>query len=160
MLRSLLERLVLSGQDAPVEPATEEDIRSEVMKHLEEILNSRRPMLTDSLGNTLELPARLDASLLTYGLPDYHVGIPDLSTLRARIEATVKETIGHFEPRLSKIFVEVVQDPETGPEPSSRFAREICIRVRADLRLDPRPSQSFHVRTYLNLTTRAFEVRD
>ena len=160
MLRSLLERLVLSGQDAPVKPATEDDLRKEVMRHLEDILNSRRPVLTDSLGNVLDLPPPLDASLLTYGLPDYHVGIPDLSTLRDRIEATVRAAIDHFEPRLSNVHVTVVQDPETGTEPSSRFAREICIRVQAKLRLDPRKPQPFQVRTYLNLATRAFEVRD
>lgn len=120
---SLLDRLAEGDDSRP----TLARIRQSVRRDLECLLNARRSWLP------LEASAReLKTSVLGYGLPDFTV--MDLSTEDGRqwLCDEVRETINRFEPRLTRVRVEL-RDGDTPID------RQLRLRIDAVLLVDPVP---------------------
>lgn len=120
---SLLDRLAEGDDSRP----TLARIRQSVRRDLECLLNARRSWLP------LEASGKeLKTSVLGYGLPDFTV--MDLSTDEGRqwLCEEVRETINRFEPRLTRVRVEL-RDGDTPID------RQLRLRIDAVLLVDPVP---------------------
>ena len=100
MSRMLLERLrwpppggTTSLRPDPEDPA---ELRESIRRNLERILNSRQGQ---------------SRACADYGLPDVVELVSQLPDGRWEIEQKIRETIGAFEPRLTKISVEYRENP-------------------------------------------------
>jgi len=141
VLLSVLERIARASGGVTPPPATTDDLRGEVVRHLEWVFNSRRgTRVWESVPNQ---------SILAYGLPDFRAAGVDELEIRTRIEATLKEAVESFEPRLF--------DTEVTVESSVDKDFRMRIHVKAMLRVEPDP-QPFLVETRLDLATRGFVV--
>ncbi len=126
--QSLLDRLTdrepLQKKDPYVSPWEEERIlRAAIRRDLAALLNCRRAG---------ELPvefASAQASLLTFGIPDYtafNLGNPDD---REKLRASIERAVRLFEPRLTRVSVAL--ENETTGVPSVRFHIDALLRAAA-----------------------------
>jgi type VI secretion system protein ImpF len=123
-----------------------EQIKQEVRRDLEWLLNSRRL--------NFEIPPEMQAlerSIIRYGLPD--LGSLDLANPREReqFRAVLAAVIRDFEPRLDQIEVQLRDAAPQGGRPQVHY------RIEAVLKLDPTPlAVAFD--TVLELGTKSFRV--
>jgi type VI secretion system protein ImpF len=128
----LLDRLIdeepARGGDQSVS-ATEtlERLRRSVHRDLEGLLNARRPWRSVPDG----LP-ELRLSPLGYGIPDFTAGAFNDRRQREALRSEIEEAILHFEPRLSQIQVQLIDDGDL-------LRTTLRLRIDALLRVDPAP---------------------
>lgn len=139
VLLSVLDRIARASGGVTPPPATLTDLRSEVIRHLEWVLNSRR--------SNRPLPEPLDRSAMAFGLPEFKVHAVDEVRVRDRIADTLAEAVRRFEPRLNDIAVRV--DPVLGKD------LRLKVTFSAILRVEPVP-EPFQVETLLDISTRDF----
>jgi type VI secretion system protein ImpF len=120
---SLLDRLAEGDDSRP----TLARIRQSVRRDLECLLNARRSWIPlDGAGKELK------TSVLGYGLPDFTV--MDLSSDEGRqwLCGEVRDTINRFEPRLTRVQVNLRDD-------DAPLDRQLRLRIDAVLLVDPVP---------------------
>ena len=124
-----------------------ERLRSAVRRDLEALLNARRRRRP-----LPKLLTELPTSLVNYGIPDPVSGTYAIAELRAALANEVEATIRRFEPRLSNVSVELVEETDG-------FGHMLRMKVDAVLRADPVPEQvSFE--TLLEPVSRDVTVRE
>jgi type VI secretion system protein ImpF len=145
--QSVLDRLI-DDPDHP-EPRTWDQsvsaFKASVMRDLEWLLNTRRvfPQAAEAL------------DLVRSSI--YHFGIPDLSSrsaqsmeARTQMQREVYEAIATFEPRMSKVRVNLV--PQPAAERSVRF------QIEGEMRTDPTP-QAVVFETILDMASKSIAVK-
>ena len=148
----LLDRLIDAepgAADPTVPTAAEalERLRSAVRRDLEALLNARRRRRP-----LPKLLTELPTSLINYGIPDPVSGTYAIPDLRVALANEVEATIRRFEPRLSSVSVELVDDTDG-------LGGMLRMKVDAMLRADPVPEQvSFE--TLLEPVSRDVTVRE
>jgi type VI secretion system protein ImpF len=147
---SVLTRLVDdapgdSEDRAPERLGGVRQLKQAVRRDLEALLNTRREALADLSPGF----AALDASLLTYGLPDFTA--LDLASQqdRALVLRTLEQAIAAFEPRLDRVRIKL--DEERG-------SRGLQFRIEAVLRVEPTP-EPVRFDAELQLSTQQYNVR-
>jgi type VI secretion system protein ImpF len=145
----LLDRLLDSGAEASTLSAADalERLRAAVRRDLEALLNARRRRRP-----LPRLLSELPSSIIGYGVPDPVSGTYSVPDLRATLAREVEATIQRYEPRLTRVSVELTNsnDPLGGT---------LRMKVGAVLRADPVPEQvSFE--TLLEPITRDITVRE
>jgi len=150
LLPSLLDRLTApTGVGLPIDPKADrprqiDQLRSQVKRDLEYLLNSRRALP--------DFPAerdRLNHSLLTFGLPDFSdKGL--VALLSGELKHAVAQAIERFEPRLSDVEIEI--DHEW------RGSQVLRFHISARLNVEPeREPVTFE--TIMALDTLKFQVQ-
>ncbi len=150
LLPSLLDRLTAPSGDSPAgdaetdRPRQINQLRSQVMRDLEHLLNSRR-----ALPDFPPEREHLNRSLLTYGIPDFsEKGLVEL--LSDDLKRAVAQAIERFEPRLTEVQIEI--DEELQGNHVLRF------HISALLNIEPeREPVTFD--TLMAIDTRKFEVQ-
>ncbi|MBY0397913.1 MAG: type VI secretion system baseplate subunit TssE [Thermoleophilia bacterium] len=140
---SVLDRIARAA-GPPAEaaaPASIDDLRRDVIRNLEWVLNRRR--------GRAPLPDLLEDSLLGYGLPEFDIKSLDESSVRDRIADTIAAAIRRFEPRLTGVSVEI--------EPSIGKDLRLRARLSAALRAEP-DDLPFAVQALLDINTREVVV--
>jgi type VI secretion system protein ImpF len=145
--QSVLDRLI-DDPDHP-EPRTWDQsvsaFKASVMRDLEWLLNTRRvfPQAAEAL------------DLVRSSI--YHFGIPDLSSrsaqsmeARTQMQREVYEAIATFEPRMSKVRVNLV--PQPAAERSVRF------QIEGEMRTDPTP-QAVVFETTLDMASKTIALK-
>jgi type VI secretion system protein ImpF len=145
--QSVLDRLI-DDPDHP-EPRTWDQsvsaFKASVMRDLEWLLNTRRvfPQASEAL------------DLVRSSI--YHFGIPDLSSrsaqsmeARTQMQREVYEAIATFEPRMSKVRVNLV--PQPAAERSVRF------QIEGEMRTDPTP-QAVVFETTLDMASKTIALK-
>ena len=129
---SFIDKLIDESPENDREPLnyfTWRDMKNSVRRDLENLLNAKVKWLTwpESL-------IELDKSILSYGLPDYS-SMP-LGSLdgKARLCATVRETILKFEPRFIDVSVSIIEDDRL-------LERTLKLRIQALLSTRPEPEE-------------------
>lgn len=134
---SVLQRLLGVGTRKAATLAIEtelgiEELKAEVMRDLEVLLNTRSHVPDD----LREFPLASN-SILTFGLPDFSsrsaASTNDISEIRRRIAAAVQQ----FEPRLDPATVEVESLKDETPEGDKGQKFTVCFRIRATLDVKP-----------------------
>lgn len=133
--QSVLDRLIdtepgLAADPPPTLAASVRQLKANLRRDLEWLLNTRRPPLA--------IPEDFEEtrhSLLTYGLPDITSMSRDSMATRNALLREVEEAIAHFEPRLAEVRVQLVETE--GPN----AVRELRFVVEALLKMDPNPEQ-------------------
>jgi len=118
-----------------------------VRRDLEELLNTR-------LG-TIHFPPEypeLQASPLTFGLPDFGSVKTASPQSRQAIGNSIEQIIERYEPRLVDVRVLLVSDPRGADQLAVRF------QIEAKMRIAPFPDVSFE--TIMELTTGSASVRE
>jgi len=149
LLPSLLDRLTApSGEGLSIDPESDrprqiDQLRNQIMRDLEYLLNSRR-----ALPDFPPDRDHLNRSLLTFGLPDFSdKGL--VALLSDDLKHAVAQAIDRFEPRLSEVKIEI--DDEWQGSHVLRF------HISALLNVEPeREPVTFD--TLMALDTRKFEV--
>ncbi|GMQ45997.1 type VI secretion system baseplate subunit TssE [Vibrio sp. 10N] len=100
----LFDRLEQSHTDRS-EQSHRQRLRNAIRRDLEGLLNAKVSWLTWP-----EWYHQLDQSLLSFGLPDFSSMPLSSQDGRERLCATIEETIAKFEPRLTEVSVEAVDD--------------------------------------------------
>jgi type VI secretion system protein ImpF len=146
----LLDRLTApTGAGLPIDPEADrqrqiDQLRNQVMRDLEYLLNSRRALP--------EFPPErdhLNRSLLTFGLPDFSEQ-GSVALLSDDLKRAVAQAIHRFEPRLSEVEIEIDEDWQ-----GSHVLR---FHINALLNVEPeREPVAFD--TLMALDTRKFEVQ-
>src|SRR5205085_8541970 len=103
------------------------DLKQAVRRDLEDLLNTRRRNLVPP-----PVLPELAASLVAYGIPDFSGTGPTSSKDREAFCRAIEEVIRRNEPRLVRVGVELVSNPE----PVDRTLR---FRIDALMRADPAP---------------------
>jgi type VI secretion system protein ImpF len=132
LVPSVLDRLLDDAPEVSTEPARNRaqllrDLKQSVRRDLEDLLNTRRRNIAPPPGL-----AELADSLLTYGVPDFSGTGPTSAKDREAFCRMLEGVIRSSEPRLLRVGVEVVSNPE----PADRTLR---FRIDALLRADPAP---------------------
>ena len=124
---SLLDRLVDVSVLGPTSPQwyTPAEMIDAVRRDLESLLNTRRTSeeLCDGL-------VEVESSLITYGVPDASGLQVITNAQRNQVVRTIEETIVRFEPRLSRVRVELVG-------PTTRKDRVLRLKVTGRLNVEP-----------------------
>jgi type VI secretion system protein ImpF len=145
--QSVLDRLI----DDPRHPeprSWEESVaafKGAVMRDLEWLLNTRR----------VHPPAPEALDLVRASI--YHFGIPDLSSrsaesmeTRTALQREVYEAIATFEPRMSRVRVNLV------PQPAAE--RRVRFHIEGEMRTDPTP-QAVVFETTLDMASKAIAIK-
>jgi type VI secretion system protein ImpF len=129
---SLLDRLMDQRpeqvSDRPrTSSETVSDLRLAVRRDVEALLNARRPWrsVPDNYP-TLRL------SPLGYGISDFTAGAFNDPKQQEILREEIETAIRRFEPRLSHIQVQIVEDP-------APLKATLALRIHAHLRIDPVP---------------------
>jgi type VI secretion system protein ImpF len=131
-LPSVLDRLMdARPEESRDRPSTARDtvsgVRDAVRRDLEALLKARHPWCS--------VPDRypvLRLSPLGYGLADFTAGAFNDPRQREKLRAEIEAAIRRFEPRLSRIQVQLFDDP-------SPLKATLALRIDALLRMDPAP---------------------
>lgn len=149
----LLDRLMDADPDA-IESAVVstaeamQRLHAAVRRDLESLLNARR--------RRLPLPEglkELATSILSYGIPDPASGAFAVPELRAALAGELQLTIRRFEPRLSRVDVELLGDDDDLGQGVLR------LKVDAILHADPVP-EAVSFETLLEPVTRDVKVKE
>jgi type VI secretion system protein ImpF len=150
LLTSLLDRLTTpSGAALPVDPDSDrprqiDQLRTQVMRDLEYLFNSRR-----ALADFPPDRDHLNRSLLTFGLPDFsEKGLVEL--LSDDLKHAVTQAIRRFEPRLSQVEIDIDDEWRSG--------HVLRFHISALLNVEPE-HEPVTFDTLLALDTRKFEVQ-
>jgi type VI secretion system protein ImpF len=145
----LLDRLLDDDPASQVEadrPYDADALIASVARDLTDLFNTRR--------SPQELPLEApeaEKSVLTYGLPDLTSLNPQSSRDRTRLVQLLEEAARTFEPRLTRVRVEL-----TGED---ALSGQLRFRLDALLKLVPRPIEvTFD--TLLNSASRSFAVKE
>jgi type VI secretion system protein ImpF len=132
VLPSLLDRLIDDDPDrmltiSKTYGAILSDIKSSIRRDLESLLNTRlyRPKLPEKFGE-------LDVSIVNYGLPDFSVIQLGTHEGKEEFRIRVQTIIENFEPRFSRVVVELDQIGED-------YERTLYLKISAVLMVDPDP---------------------
>lgn len=124
---SLLDRLVDVSVSGPASPQwyTPDQMIDAVRRDLESLLNTRRTSqaLCDGL-------AEVEDSLITYGVPDASGLQVVTNAQRNSVARTIEEAIHRFEPRLSRVQVQIVG-------PATRKDRMLRLKIAGRLNVEP-----------------------
>lgn len=130
LLPSVLDRLIDLEPDVSREPLWKYsfslgELKEQVRRDLEYLLNARhtRPELADGEGEVA-------CSILTYGLPDFTSWMDASTASRERLRRTVERAIAAFEPRLTRVQVNVEHSAE-------KFDRNLHLTIQAVLHVEP-----------------------
>ena len=124
---SVLDRLIDAEPGVSVEPVRSYSvgqIKDSVARDLENLLNSRR--------NILSVPAayrEVNNSLFIYGLPDFTSRNPANVSVRSQLRLEIEKTVMLFEPRLKNVVVHI--------DTPARSVREMRFRISAVLSVYP-----------------------
>ena len=147
---SVLDRLLDDAPNEVVDPPGKfsedfERFKSAVRRDLETLLNTRRESL-----DRLDAFPESQASILTYGLPDFTSMSSQSETDRTSIRDTVTRTIAVFEPRLMNVHVTLSASEDS--------RQQLAFRVDALLRVDPVPA-AVTFDAVLQLSTQQYQVK-
>jgi type VI secretion system protein ImpF len=141
---SVLDRLLDDKPKEREEPQattaqTVRQLKAAVRRDLEWLLNTRS--FPEELGEELE---QVNASIVTYGLPDFSAYAAGSAQARLRLERALRRALETFEPRLVHVTVTTVDTAETD-------RRVLRFLISGLLRMDPAPEQvSFDTRLELS----------
>jgi type VI secretion system protein ImpF len=126
---SILDRLIDLDPDVSKEPVQlrlrdPREAKASVVRDLENLLNTRRHILTPPPGYT-----EVNSSLFTFGLPDFTSQNPKNITVRQQLRQEIERTIARFEPRLRNVSVHV--------EAAGDNDRSLRFRINGLLMLEP-----------------------
>jgi type VI secretion system protein ImpF len=132
VLSSLLDRLRDARPeqtgDRPRTPnETVSDLRKAVRRDVEALLNARRPWRSVPDGYPV-----LRLSPLGYGISDFTAGAFNDPKQQEILREEIETAIRRFEPRLSRIYVQIVEDPVP-------LKATLVLRIHAHLQIDPVP---------------------
>jgi type VI secretion system lysozyme-like protein len=144
----IIDRLLLvdDGLQNRLDDYDADELRHDVRRNLEILLNTRQPSgpLPDEL-------RKLAESAYRYGIPDFtEIGWGGTEQLRAFCKR-VETAVAAFEPRLVGVRVEPV-------EQGDQRDRILRFRIRAKLQVRPRPQEVVYD-SVVNPTTYEFEVQ-
>ena len=127
----LLDRLLQDDsdrqEDEPLDPAEMQVVLLDaVRRDLEALLNARRPWRSLPPGYHA-----LQRSIYGYGLTDFAAGAFNDPQCRQRLRAEIVEVIARFEPRLSRIVVDL--------EDTDRRDATLRLRIRGLVHAEPLP---------------------
>lgn len=110
---SVLDRLIdhepdNSRESARYRVASFRQVMASVRRDLENLLNTRRSIITPPAAY-----GEVNTSFFVYGLPDYTSKNPSTLTVQSTLRQEIEKTIARFEPRLKRVAVEV-DSPEDG----------------------------------------------
>jgi type VI secretion system protein ImpF len=150
LLPSLFDRLTAPLEAvSPIDPESDRprqinQLRNQVMRDLEYLLNSRR-----ALPDFPPDQDHLNRSLLTFGLPDF--SDKELVALLSHdLKDAVAQAIHRFEPRLSEVAIAIDEEWQG--------SHVVCFHISAVLNVEPeREPVTFD--TLMALDTRKFEVQ-
>ncbi len=144
---SVFDRLIDAEPEVTSEPRVHRSARlaqlkDSVKRDLEWLLNSKRaPLhLTPGLHH-------LNASLLTFGLPDFTHSSLHRADDRRALQQAVEAAIRRFEPRLTAVTVTLVEGREAD--------RGLRFRINATLNVEPTP-EAVTFDSILELSTKSF----
>lgn len=133
--------------------STAEDVRRDVLRNLEWLLNTEAPRtLRDLMFNSAdprveageELPPEVQCSVLCFGVPPYS-GRANSNMAPKRIAEAIRQRILYFEPRIDPDHLDVHPlDDEKGHQFNT-------LKFSVQGLLWPKPLQEFEVRTELDL---------
>jgi type VI secretion system lysozyme-like protein len=149
VVASVLDRLLLvdDGRQQRLDEYGVDELRRDVCRSLETLLNTRR-------GYELESPdlKQLAESAYRFGIPDFtEIGWGGNDQLR-RFCQRVELAVAQFEPRLTGVRVELYDEAAQHRDRILRF------RIRARLQIRPRPQEVVYD-SVVDPTTYEFEVR-
>jgi type VI secretion system protein ImpF len=126
---SILDRLVDEAPGVSSEPVQDKmlsvaQIRSSVMRNLENLLNTRRQILQPESG----FPETAD-SLYAYGVADFTSQNPNSSGVQQQLRRDIERAIARFEPRLRNVRVHL--------ETTTHHQRQLRFHVTAMLVVEP-----------------------
>jgi len=132
LVPSVLDRLIDDAPGESAEPSRSRaqllrELQQSVRRDLENLLNTRRRLVVIPPGYT-----ELRDSLLTYGLPDFSGTGPSGGKDREAFARSIEQIIRMHEPRLLRVNVELIANPEPGD-------RTLRFRIDALLQADPAP---------------------
>lgn len=144
-LPSLLDRLMDAKpeqtSDRPRSAGeTVSELRNAVRRDVEALLNARRPWR--SIPNRYPV---LRLSPLGYGIADFTGGAFNDRKQQERLREEIETAIRRFEPRLSRIQVQLFEDP-------TPLKATLALRIDALLQMDPAP-ESISFDTMVDTTT-------
>jgi type VI secretion system protein ImpF len=113
-----------SGEPAQERMPSFAQIRSSVMRDLENLLNSRRRIFQPSSGYP-----ELANSLFVYGVGDFTSQNPKSTTVQQQLRRDIEKTVTRFEPRLKNVQVHL--------EMGGQSHRQLRFRISAMLVVDP-----------------------
>jgi type VI secretion system protein ImpF len=144
----VLDRLI-DDPDHP-EPRTWDQsvqaFKASVMRDLEWLLNTRR--IFPPAPEALDL---VRASIYQFGIPDLSSRSAQSIEARTQMQREVSEAIATFEPRMSKVRVNLV--PQAAAERSVRF------QIEGEMRTDPTP-QAVVFETTLDMASKTIAVKE
>jgi type VI secretion system protein ImpF len=145
--QSVLDRLI-DDPDHPEPRSWDESVqafKASVMRDLEWLLNTRRvfPPAPEALN-------LVRASIYQFGIPDLSSRSAQSIEARTQLQREVSEAIATFEPRMSKVRVNLV--PQAAAERSVRF------QIEGEMRTDPTP-QAVVFETTLDMASKSIAVK-
>lgn len=115
-----MDRLIDEDTTISFEPVRDEQtlrqVKDSLVRDLENLLNSRRNIVTVSTAYQ-----EVNSSLFVYGLPDYTNRNPGNSAVRSQLRLEIEKTVTRFEPRLKNVTVQI-DSPES-------VSRELKFRI-------------------------------
>ena len=146
---SLLDRLIDLEPNVPHEPAryrfhSVSQIKSSVVRDLENLLNTRRNILRPTAAYH-----EVSSSLFTYGLSDFTAENPKSPAVRQKIRLELEKAIARFEPRLRNVTVRV--------ETQGENKRSLRFRISALLVVDP-VSEPVSFDTYFDVNRSEYRI--
>jgi type VI secretion system protein ImpF len=121
------------------------ELKHSVRRDLENLLNTR--WQCRSVPSEL---AELQVSLVNYGIPDFSGARLSTTAGREQLRSIVERSVGHFEPRLTKVRVTLLP-------PNDELDRRLRLRIDAMLRVEPHP-EPVVFDSELKRATSTFEV--
>ncbi|MBH9577736.1 MULTISPECIES: type VI secretion system baseplate subunit TssE [Inhella] len=143
-LPCLLERWgnALDGRGQRAVKSSWEDVRRDVIRNLEWLLNTEAPQQLDGI----ELPEAVQQSVIGFGVPVYS-GRTQSTMAPRRVAEEIRRRIMFFEPRIHPDHLEVLPLVEPGVPHFNTLKFSVQGYLRAN------PLQEFEVRTELDLET-------
>jgi len=132
LVASVLDRLI---DDAPEQSSELARNRTQILRELQQAVRRDIENLLNTRRRAVAVPTALtevQKSLFTYGLPDFSGSGPSGGKDREAFARQIEEVIRRNEPRLLKVAVELLANPETGD-------RTLRFRIDALMRADPAP---------------------
>ncbi|MFN6160812.1 MAG: type VI secretion system baseplate subunit TssE [Planctomycetota bacterium] len=153
LLPSVLDRLIDEEPDNRKEVPTDRaqrlrELKLSVARDIENLLNTRV-----AFGTIPENFARVRASIVNYGVPDFNALVTDSSDTVVWMESQILETIENFEKRLHEVSVKA--------EGASRLrdVRVVKFRIEGVLQADPSPEWVKYT-SQMSAVNKQFEVKD
>ncbi len=145
---SVFDRLE-SGTDLGILGGRASDIeivRKSVLRDVENLLNTRRSIITPPDGYKY-----LKKSVFVYGLEDFVAKNPKSPEVRDALQSSIVQTITKFEPRLKRVSVEF--NDQEGNE------QNLCFTVMATLYADP-IHEPIYFDTWFSVNRGEYKIRN